>query len=83
MTGAATGGPVGTPAGRDVVLEPLLAIDEVAEILGISERGVFRLLSRGELVAVKVGTRTRIEPDEVRTYIANRRRVADPKEAVQ
>src|SRR3954449_3880930 len=83
MTGAATGGPAGTPSGRNMALEPLMLIDEVAEILGISERGVFRLLSRGELVAVKVGTSTRIEPDEVRTYIANRRRVADAKEAVQ
>jgi excisionase family DNA binding protein len=83
MTGAATGGPIGTPRGRTSALERLLAIDEVAQILGISERGVFRLLSRGELVAVKVGTRTRIEPDEIRTYIANRRRVAAPKEALQ
>src|SRR5690349_19653808 len=55
MTGAATGGPAETPSGRDVALEPLMLIDEVAVILGISERGVFRLLSRGELVAVKVG----------------------------
>ena len=47
-----------------MVLEPLMAIDEVAEILGISERGVFRLISRSDLVAVKVGNCTRIEPQE-------------------
>jgi excisionase family DNA binding protein len=69
--------------GRIATVEPLMSVDDVAEVLGISVRGVFRLLRRGDLVAVKVGNRTRVEPDELRTYIANQRRAADSKESEQ
>jgi excisionase family DNA binding protein len=58
-------------------LEPLMSIDEVAEVLAISARGVYRLMNRGDLVTVKVGNCTRVEPEELRRYIAGRRRPAD------
>lgn len=55
-------------------LEPLMAIDDVAEVLGISERGVYRLVSRGELISVKVGARTLFDPADIRQFIAEQRR---------
>src|SRR5439155_7360026 len=62
--------------GRDETrLEPLLSIEDVAGVLRISERGVYRLLGRGELTSVKVGNRTLIEPEDVRQFIASQRRV--------
>jgi excisionase family DNA binding protein len=60
------------------VLEPLMSIDDVCGVLRISERGVYRLISRGELVALKVGNRTLLEPAEVRAFIANQRQEAQP-----
>lgn len=54
-------------------LEPLMRIDEVAEVLRISERGVYRLMGRGEIACLKVGGRTLLEPDEVRRFIAQQR----------
>jgi excisionase family DNA binding protein len=60
------------------VLEPLMSIDDVGGVLRISERGVYRLISRGELVALKVGNRTLVEPAEVRAFIANQRQEVQP-----
>lgn len=54
-------------------LESLMCIDEVARVLRISERGVYRLMRRGELPCLKVGGRTLLEPEEVRRFIAKRR----------
>ena len=59
-------------------LEPLLSVKEVAEYLGISESGVYRLCRAGDLIGVKVGGRTLFEPREVREFIeACRRKSAD------
>ena len=57
-------------------LEPLLSVDEVAELLRISERGVYRLIGRQELISVKVGGRTLFEPAAVQAFIAGCRRDA-------
>lgn len=54
-------------------IEPLLSLDEVADLLRISESGVYRLVRSGELPRVKVGNRTLFEPDEIRRFIAQRR----------
>ena len=62
-------------------LEPLMSIDEVATVLSISQRGVYRLIGRGELVAVKVGSCTRIEPQELRSYITECRRLMEKESA--
>lgn len=64
-----------------VALESLMSISEVAEVLRISERGVYRLMSGGRLPSVKVGGRTLIEPAEVRRFIASRRRDGHPEGA--
>ena len=45
--------------------------DEVAEILEISRRSVYRLIKQGELMAMRVGDRPlRIPRKELRDYIA-------------
>ena len=61
-------------------VEPLLSLEEVTAVLRISERSLYRLLSRGEIGGLKVGGRTLIEPEELRRYIASRRRPRSNKE---
>ncbi len=61
-----------------VALEPLLSIEEVSRLLRISESGVYRLVRRGELPRVKVGSRTLFEVDEVRRFIALQRVASSP-----
>jgi excisionase family DNA binding protein len=61
-------------AGLAETLEPLLSIEEAAGLLAISPRGVYRLIRRSDLVTVKVGNCTRIEPQELRRFIAERRK---------
>src|SRR3954453_14234825 len=66
----------GDAQGATEALEPLMSIDEVAQVLRISERGVYRLIGRGELVPLKVGGRTLVEPGELRVFIAAQRQAA-------
>lgn len=54
-------------------IEALLSLDEVAQLLRISESGVYRLVRSGELARVKVGNRTLFEPHEIRGFIARQR----------
>jgi excisionase family DNA binding protein len=58
-------------------IEALLSLDEVAQLLRISESGVYRLVRSGELPRVKVGNRTLFEPHEIRRFIASRRDAAE------
>ena len=60
----------------NVGIEPLLSIEEVAEVLRISESGVYRLIRRDELCCVKVGGRTLFEQLELRNFIANSRQAS-------
>jgi excisionase family DNA binding protein len=53
-------------------LEPLLSIGDVAEILRISESGVYRLMRSEDLPAIRIGGRTLFSPDSVRALIAAR-----------
>ena len=55
-------------------VEPLMSIDEVAQVLRISARGVYRLMRGGQLESLKVGGRTLVEPDELRRFISSQRR---------
>ena len=54
-------------------IETLLSLDDVANVLRISESGVYRLVRSGELPRVKVGNRTLFAPHDVRAFIASRR----------
>jgi excisionase family DNA binding protein len=57
-------------------LEPLLSVDDVARVLGVSESGIYRLVRAGDLPRVKVGSRTLFEPAAIRVFIAHRRDTA-------
>ena len=43
----------------------LLTVEEMAEVLGISDRTVYRLVDKGELSCVKVGRRLYFPKHEV------------------
>lgn len=49
--------------------EPLYTISELGELLGVSRATIYRLLRRGELTALRVGSRQRFTPAEVRRYL--------------
>ena len=49
--------------------EPLLTINEVADVLGISRSQVYLMLRRGELPYTRVGERIRFVPAELREYL--------------
>ena len=66
-----------TPVTERQRLERLMSIDEVASVLHISARGVYRLISSGQLLSLKVGHRTLVEPAEVRNFIAIQRQACD------
>ena len=51
--------------------ERLLRIKDVANILGISARGVYRLKAERKLKLVHVGRAARIALSELRRYIAS------------
>jgi excisionase family DNA binding protein len=55
------------------VLSPLLSINEVATLLGISRKTLYALIHRGELVPIRVGERARFEPADVRLYLERHR----------
>lgn len=60
--------------------DELLTIEEVARMLKVSERHVFRLMERGELSVVKNGRKfTRILRSDLENYI-NRHRTESPQD---
>jgi excisionase family DNA binding protein len=56
-------------------LSPLLSINEVAELLGISRPTVYALIRRGDLAPIRVGERLRFEQADVRSYLERNREV--------
>ena len=50
----------------------LLDVSEVACMLGVGRSFVYELLARGELEHCKLGSRTKIPQEAVRTYVARR-----------
>jgi excisionase family DNA binding protein len=58
------------------VLAPLLSINEVAELLGISRPTVYALIRRGELVPIRVGERIRFDPADIRAYLERNREIS-------
>jgi excisionase family DNA binding protein len=60
-------------------LEPLLTIVEVSEALNVSRATVYRLIETGELEPVRILSRTRFEPTEVRGYIERHREQSTPE----
>ena len=58
-----------TPASTHPVVKPLLNYREAGELLGVTERTIFRLVKDGEIPNVKFGGSVRIDPDDLRGFI--------------
>jgi excisionase family DNA binding protein len=56
----------------------LMTVADAADFLAISRRQVYVLLERGELPAVRVGTRIRLIPAELTAYLEQHRAEAAP-----
>jgi excisionase family DNA binding protein len=50
-------------------LEQLLTIDSLADLLHVHRRTVARLVERGELVPIRIGSAVRFHPAEVRRFL--------------
>jgi len=50
-------------------VEQLLTYREAGERLGVTERTIWNLVNRGELLSVRVGRSVRIDPVDLRAYI--------------
>ena len=57
--------------------EKTLNVKQVQEILGLSERTVFRLISKEQLKGFKAGREWRFEQKDVEAYIDNQRKKAE------
>lgn len=55
------------PAEKDAAVA---TVDEAAAMLRVSSWSVYRMIERGELKAVKVGSLTRIPTDNLRKFLA-------------
>ena len=54
-------------------MEPLLTLEQVAEVLQVSTKTVLRLIDRGELTGVKVGKAWRFTREDLQLYIDSQR----------
>ena len=62
-------------------LEPLLTVREVCELLAISKQTLYRLLGRGDLVAIRVSQSPRFRPSEITAYLDANREGGDASES--
>lgn len=54
-----------------VEIQPiLLSVDETAVFLGLSSNTIRKLANQGDLLKVKIGTRTLFDPDDLRAFVA-------------
>lgn len=58
------------------MVEKLFNVRQVQEMLGLSERTIFRLIKNGELNGFKVGREWRFQESDLEAYIALQRRLA-------
>src|SRR5215216_3709328 len=65
-------------AGRSARLVPLLSVGEVCGILGCSRTSLYRWLARGDIHPVRVGSRAKFDPAEIRRYLNSRSDVWPP-----
>jgi excisionase family DNA binding protein len=52
---------------------PLLDVNGLAQLLGISRQSVYRMIARRELVPYRIGERLRFRPEEVDAYLERQR----------
>ena len=60
-----------TPSLPDWLPRRLMNVDEVAEVLDLSPRQVWRLIAKKKLKNVKIGRTTRVTPEAVAELIAD------------
>jgi excisionase family DNA binding protein len=53
------------------------SVGDAAHRIGISRSSLYLLIARGEIPIAKVGNRTLVLDDDLRTYLARHRIVAD------
>ena len=51
------------------ILEPLLNYKQAGDLLGVTDRTVWKLVNPGQLPAVRVGRSVRIDPRDLRRFI--------------
>ena len=54
--------------------EPLLNVDDIALLLKVSKKHVYREIANGRLACFKLGRRVRVAPEDVARYLSARRR---------
>jgi excisionase family DNA binding protein len=59
-----------------VRLEPLLTVNDVAAVLSVTRRTVYRLVHKQELHPTRVEERLRFEPADIRAYLERHREPA-------
>jgi excisionase family DNA binding protein len=59
--------------------EKLLNIKQVQDVLGLSERTIFRLIKDGELHGFKVGREWRFEESDIEDFIRRQRQKSEKK----
>lgn len=64
--------------------EALLTVRDVARVLNVSERTVFRLMDRGEITGVQIGGGGkgrvwRFEPSQIDAYVERQRKTREEK----
>lgn len=65
---AASDAPSRSMSGSELV--PLLSLDDVAGVLGVSRRTIERMVTRGEIPIVRVGPRAiRVRAEDVQEFI--------------
>ena len=63
-------------AAQGTMVKLLHTVTEAAETLGVSPRTIYRLLTAGDLVAIKVRSATRIPEESLQRFVAERTRRA-------
>jgi excisionase family DNA binding protein len=59
-------------------IEPLMTVNESAQVLSVSRNTAWRFIRSGELIVVEVGGRTLVHPNDLREFVASRRRRRSP-----
>lgn len=52
-----------------VMTEPLLSLRDVSQVLGVSERTIYRLMEDGELHPFKMGKSWKFEQSDIEAYL--------------
>ncbi len=60
------------PMAEPLFEDLLLTVDEVAQVMRVSNMTVYRLIKSGQMAAIRVGKNYRIRRRDVETYLSDR-----------